>query len=156
MPSGYECRRSRPKYNGREGDRPGHFQCTAGPGACGKTRAVPQNRSLEAEHGCGGGFAVIKQYVLGLRAVDTTQVAIVGGKGAQLGELSRIDGVRVPAGFCVTTAAYRRLVAREPAIDDRLDRLSRLDPDDREAMRTLGAEIRRSIEGIALPDDLAA
>ena len=38
----------------------------------------------------------------------------------------------------------------------RLDRLSRLNPDDREAIRTLSAEIRRILEGIAIPDDLAA
>jgi pyruvate,water dikinase len=44
----------------------------------------------------------------------------------------------------------------EASIDDRLDRLSGLKPDDREAIRALSAEIRRSIEGIALPDDLAA
>jgi phosphoenolpyruvate synthase/pyruvate phosphate dikinase len=99
---------------------------------------------------------MIEQYVLGLQEVDETQVAIVGGKGAHLGELSRIDGIRVPAGFCVTTHAYRRIVAEAPSIDDRLDQLSRLNPDDREAIRTLGAQIRRTIEGIATPDDLAA
>ena len=60
------------------------------------------------------------------------------------------------AGFCVTTDAFRRIMADAPSIDDRLDRLSRLDPDDREAIRTLSAEIRRAIEGIAIPDDLAA
>ena len=38
------------------------------------------------------------QYVLGLDEVDETQVALVGGKGAQLGELSRVDGIGVPAG----------------------------------------------------------
>jgi pyruvate,water dikinase len=43
-----------------------------------------------------------------------------------------------------------------PAIDDRLDQLSRLKSDDREAIRALSAEIRRTLEGIVLPDDLAA
>ena len=95
-------------------------------------------------------------YVLGFEEIDRTQVAIVGGKGAHLGELSRIDGIRVPAGFCVTTDAFRRVMAEAPSIDDRLDRLSRLDPDDREAIRTLSAEVRRALEGIAIPDDLAA
>ena len=70
-------------------------------------------------------------YVLGLEEVDKTQVAVVGGKGAHLGELSRIKGVRVPAGFCVTTDAFRRIMAEAPSIDERLDRLSRLNPNDR-------------------------
>jgi phosphoenolpyruvate synthase/pyruvate phosphate dikinase len=95
-------------------------------------------------------------YVLGFQEIDQTQVAVVGGKGAHLGELSRIEGIRVPAGFCVTTDAFRRIMAEAPTIDDRLDRLSRLNPDDRETIRTLSAEIRRTLEGIAIPDDLAA
>jgi phosphoenolpyruvate synthase/pyruvate phosphate dikinase len=95
-------------------------------------------------------------YVLGFQEIDRTQVAVVGGKGAHLGELSRIEGIRVPAGFCVTTDAFRRIMAEAPTIDDRLDRLSRLNPDDRETIRTLSAEIRRTLEGIAIPDDLAA
>ncbi|MDX3095463.1 phosphoenolpyruvate synthase [Streptomyces sp. ME19-03-3] len=97
------------------------------------------------------------RYVLGLQEVDETQVAAVGGKGAQLGGLSRLEGVSVPDGFCVTTDAFRWILAQEPSIEDRIDQLSRLDPDDdREAIRTLGERIRRSIEGIAIPDDLVA
>jgi phosphoenolpyruvate synthase/pyruvate phosphate dikinase len=95
-------------------------------------------------------------YVLGFQEIDQTQVVVVGGKGAYLGELSRIEGVRVPAGFCVTTDAFRRIMAGAPSIDDRLGRLSRLNPDDRESIRTLSAEIRRAIEGIPIPDDVAA
>jgi pyruvate,water dikinase len=96
------------------------------------------------------------RYVLDFQEIDQTQVAVVGGKGANLGELSRIDGVRVPAGFCVTTDAFQRIMAEAPSIDDRLDRLSRLKPDDRESIRALSAEIREILEGIAIPDDLAA
>ncbi len=94
--------------------------------------------------------------VLGLQDIDATQVAVVGGKGANLGELSRIEGIRVPPGFCVTTDAFRRIVGEAPSIDDRLDRLSRLNADDREGIRTLSADIRQTLERIALPDDLAA
>jgi pyruvate,water dikinase len=97
-----------------------------------------------------------EQYVLGLHEVDQTQLALVGGKGAHLGVLTRIDGIHVPAGFCVTTNAFRRIIAAAPSIDDRLDQLSRVHPDDREAIRTLSAEIRRTIEGIAIPGDIAA
>jgi phosphoenolpyruvate synthase/pyruvate phosphate dikinase len=95
-------------------------------------------------------------YVVGLQEIDETQVAAVGGKGAHLGELSRIEGIRVPPGFLVTTDACRRIIAEASSIDDRLDRLSRLNADDREAIRALSAEIRRTLEGIAIPDDVAA
>lgn len=99
---------------------------------------------------------MIERYVLGLEEIDKTQVALVGGKGAHLGELSRIEGIRVPAGFCVTTDAFRRIMKTVPWIDASLDRLSRPNPGDRQAIRTLSAEIRRTLEGIAIPDDLAA
>lgn len=94
--------------------------------------------------------------MLDLQEIDESQIAVVGGKGAHLGALSRIEGIRVPAGFCVTTDAFRRIVAQTPSIDDRLDQLSRVNPDDQEAIRTLSAEIRRTIEETAIPGDLAA
>ena len=120
------------------------------------SRRALSTATTAVEHGFLGGIAMIEQYVLDLQEVDETQVAVVGGKAAHLGGLSRIEGIRVPAGFCVTTAAFRRNMAAAPSIDDRLDQLSRLNPDDREAIRTLSAEIRRTIEGIAIPGDLAA
>jgi phosphoenolpyruvate synthase/pyruvate phosphate dikinase len=100
------------------------------------------------QHAAGVGF------VLNLEDIDATQLALAGGKGASLGELSRVEGVRVPPGVCVTADAFRRIVT--PAIEDRLDRLSLLDPDDRDGIRTLSEEIRRAIEAIAIPRDLAA
>ncbi len=95
-------------------------------------------------------------YVLGVEEIAQTQVAVVGGKGAPLGELSRIEGICVPPGFCVTTNAFRRVMADAPPLDDRLDRLSHANSSDRESIRTLSAEIRTILEGVAIPDDVAA
>ena len=92
--------------------------------------------------------------VMDLREIGPTQVAVVGGKAAHLGELTRVEGVRVPPGFCVTTEAFRRSLAGAPSIDERLHRLSRRQPEDRAAIRPLSAGIRRAIEAVALPDDL--
>src|SRR3984885_8169746 len=106
----------------------------AGPGARARPKAeIVRPEGAEGEGGRMGG------YVLDFQEIDQTQVAVVGGKGAHLGDLSRIEGLRVPPGFCVTTAAFQRIMASAPAIDDRLDRLSRLPPDDREAIRALSA-----------------
>jgi phosphoenolpyruvate synthase/pyruvate phosphate dikinase len=95
-------------------------------------------------------------YALEFQEIDQTKVAVVGGKGAHLGELSRIEGICVPAGFCVTTDAFQQIMAQAPSIDDRLDRLSGLKPDDRDAIRALSADIRRTLEGITIPQDLAS
>ncbi len=78
-------------------------------------------------------------YVLGFHEIDRTDVEVVGGKGAHLAELSRIEGVRVPAGYCVSTDAFDRIM-REGSVDDRL----------------ASAEIRRAFDAISIPDDLAA
>ncbi|MGW5192963.1 rifamycin-inactivating phosphotransferase [Kribbella sp. NPDC004138] len=95
-------------------------------------------------------------YVVDFEEADGLQLPAVGGKGANLAQLSQIEGVRVPAGFCVTTNAFRRIMAAPPSIDDHLDQLSRLAPDDREAISAVSAEIRRSLEQAAIPEDLAA
>ncbi|MEW2611215.1 rifamycin-inactivating phosphotransferase [Streptomyces sp. NPDC047880] len=97
-----------------------------------------------------------ERYVLDLHEVDQTQLAVVGGKGAHLGALTRIDGIGVPGGFCVTTEAFRRIMKESPSIEGLLDQLARSDPDDRESARTFAERLRRTIEAIAIPDDLAA
>ncbi|HEX3540346.1 MAG TPA: rifamycin-inactivating phosphotransferase [Acidimicrobiales bacterium] len=96
----------------------------------------------------------MNSFVVALREVDRTQVALVGGKGAQLGELFQIDGIRVPDGFCVTTQAYRRVIFDSPTIEGLLDGLARIGPGDRASIRTLSAEIRRTIEGLSIADEV--
>src|SRR5262249_57377617 len=104
---------------------PRQFQHTTHGRACGKPLVMRHYRQPRKRMGC---------YVLDFQEIDQTQVSVVGGKGANLGELSRIERIRVPAGFCVTTDAFQRIMAEAPSIDDRLERLSRLKSDDREAV----------------------
>lgn len=92
--------------------------------------------------------------VMGLDEVDRLQVALVGGKGANLWELARLDGVAVPSGFCVTTAAFRRVVAAAPTFAGLLDRLAAVAADDREAIAVTCAQIRQAVGSIVIPDDL--
>ncbi|WP_437873490.1 rifamycin-inactivating phosphotransferase [Sorangium sp. So ce363] len=96
----------------------------------------------------------MRTYVLALQEVDRTKANVVGGKGANLGELSRIEGIRVPAGFCVTTEAFQRIMGEAPSIRGLLDRLSLLAVEDRDGIRELSAELRRIIEGTAIPEDV--
>ncbi|MGN6694960.1 MAG: rifamycin-inactivating phosphotransferase [Aquihabitans sp.] len=91
--------------------------------------------------------------VVALDAVDASQVAVVGGKAANLGELMRIDGVAVPPGFCVTTAAFDRALAAA-AVDGLVDRLATLDADDLGGIAAVAGEIRAAIEAVEVPVDL--
>jgi rifampicin phosphotransferase len=94
--------------------------------------------------------------VLGLDEVDRTHLSLVGGKGANLGDLSRIGGIRVPAGFCVTTEAFTRAVRGDASIGALLDRLSSATPDERGRLGALSAEIRQAVEGAGIPDDVSS
>jgi rifampicin phosphotransferase len=96
----------------------------------------------------------MSSYVLGFRDIDRTGLRVVGGKGANLGELSRIAGIRVPDGFCISTAAFERIIGKTPSINALLDRLSLLKLEDRDGLRELCSEIRRVIEGVAIPEDI--
>ncbi len=96
----------------------------------------------------------MSSYVLGFRDIDKTKLMVVGGKGANLGELSRIEGIRVPDGFCISTEAFKRVIGETPSITQLLDQLSLLKVEDRHKIGELSGVIRRVIEGIAIPQDL--
>jgi len=97
----------------------------------------------------------MSNFVLGFQDIDKTKLMVVGGKGANLGELSKIEGIRVPDGFCISTEAYKRIIEEKSSIHELLDQLSLLKVGDRDAIRKLSSEIRRIIEGIAIPLDIA-
>ena len=92
--------------------------------------------------------------VLGFRDIDKTKFDLAGGKGANLGELSGMEGIYVPDGFCVSTDAYKRIIAETHSIDKLLDRLSQLNEADRPRISEISSDIRRVIETITIPDDL--
>src|SRR4051812_15222291 len=97
----------------------------------------------------------MSSYVLGFQDIGTTEIMVVGGKGANLGELSRVEGIRVPDGFCISTAAFKRIIGAPP-MNELLDQLSRLTLEDRDSIAELSGEIRRVIEGIAIPEEIQA
>jgi pyruvate,water dikinase len=93
-------------------------------------------------------------YVLGFQDIDKTKIMVVGGKGANLGEISKVEGIRVPDGFCISTEAFKSILGETPSINELLDELSLLKVEDRKKITELSAEIRRLIEGIAIPEDI--
>jgi len=51
-----------------------------------------------------------------LDEVDKTDMALVGGKFANLGEMQRME-LNVPFGFCITTAAYQKFIQQSNLMD---------------------------------------
>lgn len=96
----------------------------------------------------------MSSYVLGFQDIGKTKIMVVGGKGANLGELSRIEGIRVPDGFCISTEAFKRIIGETSSINELLNQLSLLKVEDRDKIGELSGEIRRVIAGIAIPEDI--
>ncbi len=96
----------------------------------------------------------MSSFVLGFQDIDKTKITLVGGKGANLGELSKIEGIRVPEGFCISTEAFNRIIGQTPSSNELLDRLSLLKAGDRSEIRELSGELRRLIEEIVIPADI--
>ncbi|HYB01164.1 MAG TPA: phosphoenolpyruvate synthase, partial [Ktedonobacteraceae bacterium] len=96
----------------------------------------------------------MSSYVLGFQDIDKTKLTVVGGKGANLVELSKIEGIHVPDGFCISTEAFKRSIGETSSINALLDQLSLLKVEDRDKIAELSGEIRRVIEGVAIPENI--
>ena len=92
-------------------------------------------------------------------ALRMTDVEVVGGKNASLGEMiSQLaaTGVRVPGGFATTAHAFREFL-RHGGLGQRIqDKLVTLDVDDVRALAAAGAQIRQWIVDTPLPPTLEA
>ncbi len=85
-----------------------------------------------------------------------TDVEVVGGKNASLGEMiSQLpQGVRVPTGFATTAHAFREFLAYDGLADRISAKLKSLDTEDVRALAQVGAEIRAMVEAQPFPADL--
>lgn len=94
-------------------------------------------------------------YVLSFQETDRSKFIAVGGKGANLGELSGIRGIQVPEGFCVTTEAYKRITGNNQELNSLLDELTHLKAEEREYISKISAKIRMAIERVPISTDIA-
>lgn len=97
----------------------------------------------------------MRSLVLGFQEIDKAQVGLVGGKGLKLAELSKIDGLHVPEGFCVTTEGFRSAIGHNVTYDALLAQLTGLNVQDRERIGEISENIRRVILEAPMPADVA-
>jgi pyruvate,water dikinase len=86
--------------------------------------------------------------------VHASDTSIVGGKGANLGALTRA-GVPVPPGFCITTRAFELFIAQLSDSDARFAELEKLDGTDVEAARHAAETMRASLNNLPVPTEVA-
>ncbi|MGN6108924.1 MAG: PEP/pyruvate-binding domain-containing protein, partial [Kofleriaceae bacterium] len=95
------------------------------------------------------------QSILWFDDVSRSSTPVAGGKGANLGEMTRA-GLPVPPGFIVTVRAFTAAV-EAAGIRQRLAELfAAANPDDPAQLADASREIRRLIQQLALPADLRA
>ena len=95
-------------------------------------------------------------YTLSFQQIDSSNLSTTGGKAANLAELSKIDGIHVPDGFCVTTDAYNQITGNIPSLPRLLDELSRLKPEQRKRIGEISGTIRTAIENTPIAKNIKA
>ncbi|WP_138493546.1 phosphoenolpyruvate synthase [Paenibacillus pinistramenti] len=92
--------------------------------------------------------------VLDFQEMDNTQLFLVGGKGLHLGALSKMEGIHVPEGFCVTTAGYRKAIEQNEWVHSLLERLAVLRAEDRDQIHEISTKLRQAILEAAIPSEV--
>ncbi|MCK6255321.1 phosphoenolpyruvate synthase [Fictibacillus sp. KIGAM418] len=92
--------------------------------------------------------------VLGFQEMEKTELLLVGGKGLNLGELSKIQEIQVPEGFCVTTEGYQKAIEQNKTFQALLDELTKLKAEDRDQIGEISKQIRQIIMEAEIPSDV--
>src|ERR1700726_2266505 len=98
------------------------------------------------------GIQTVEQeaFVVGLEHLNGKQIPIAGGKAANLGELLQA-GFSVPAGFCITTAAYKQVSGMLTPL---LAELSRVPLKDTQRRAELSTLLRKTLEEAPIPSEI--
>ena len=95
-----------------------------------------------------------EKMVMWFKDITKDDIPLVGGKGANLGEMTR-NNFPIPGGFCVTAQAFFYFL-REAKIEPKIESLLKgLDAENSKALNSASKEIKKLILGAKLPADLA-
>ena len=95
-----------------------------------------------------------KRAIVWFAEVGKQDVALVGGKGANLGEMTRAQ-IPVPAGFIVTADTYHRFLEASGLRPTIQKLLSSLDYNDSTQLQRVSGQIKDRIVTVPVPQDIA-
>ena len=95
-----------------------------------------------------------KKAIVWFNEVTKDDIPIVGGKGANLGEMTNAD-IPVPTGFIVTADAYFDFLKKAKLTDKIRHLLKPLDPGDSKQLQQIAAQVKQLILDTAMPPELA-
>ena len=87
--------------------------------------------------------------------VTKNDIPVVGGKGANLGEMTRAD-ILVPPGFIVTVSAYYDFLQRTNIVDKISALLKPLDPNNSKQLQKISADIKKVVMDANITPELAS
>ncbi|MEI5912863.1 MULTISPECIES: phosphoenolpyruvate synthase [Bacillus] len=96
----------------------------------------------------------MSSFVLDFQEIENTQLSLVGGKGLNLGELSSVQGIQVPEGFCVTTVGYEKAIEQNEELQTLLQQLTKLKKEERAQIGEMSKKIREVIMEVEIPVDV--
>lgn len=94
--------------------------------------------------------------VIGFQEMGKTEHLLVGGKGLNLGELSKIQGIEVPEGFCITTTGYQMAIEQNEMFQALLDQLMVLNVEERHQISEISSKIRQVMMDVDIPSDVVS
>ncbi|MEN8907624.1 MAG: phosphoenolpyruvate synthase [Clostridiales bacterium] len=97
----------------------------------------------------------MSKYICTFNEIEKNNINLLGGKGYNLLELSKLDKINVPDGFCITTKAFTKIVNDNTNIVKQLQSLNTLKLDDKELIIAISDKLQNSIEDFELPADLS-
>lgn len=98
--------------------------------------------------------ATVEAYALPFAAINGDMVDWVGGKCANLGELTSRVGVPVPRGFAITTRAYYAFMEHDGLMGEIRKRLRDVDPQDPESVLDVADDIQTLFAAATVPPDV--
>jgi pyruvate,water dikinase len=96
----------------------------------------------------------MKNYIKNFNEIALTDIPMVGGKNASLGEMFQklgSKGVKIPDGFALTSAAYWYYLEHSKLKESIFDELKKLDKKDFTNLGEVGGQIRNSFSKVPLP-----
>lgn len=95
------------------------------------------------------------RYIKRFNEVGKSDIPLVGGKGANLGEMTQM-GLDVPPGFCVTSSAYNYFIDYTSLNETVKVLLERLDVDNPDSLTIVSEKLQKKLNESKIPEDLEA
>lgn len=93
------------------------------------------------------------KYIKFFQEITKSDAALVGGKGASLGEMTKL-GIRVPSGFVITVKGFDRFLEEHDLGAEIQTTIGAVNPDDANSVESASEKIRDVMHDCGIPSDL--